>query len=364
MRQIKDHTPPAAPARLPLQITAQAEGRRAGGDIGAAQPVALHGGCSPSVTPTAPGTKLEHPRIPAGLWVAKPGWEASWGSLGPPSPAPRAGDGVPAPREAATGQGAPGARRRPRAAFTRAWRHRRGRGKDRERTYRKDFMSKPRLRICPTTWSQLPGLERLRPPAVRCLEPAAMPWRPWPPREPRGLPAAEEPLWAWRWPRLWLVVGWLWLPRWCWLRGCCRLCWRMSVRGLWHLGSPAEVGIYSRVVAVDKVESSKLRERKGRGEERKEKKVKGQNWRKEKKRVREKMPQRRERSGRGQRLQRAVPLPPGRGTASPAAPGSRAAAISPAAPLLPPGCRRRGAGCPPAAAAPSQPAGRPTSSAS
>lgn len=188
-----------------------------------------------------------------------------------------------------------------------------GRGEARERTYRKDFMSKPRLRICPTTWSQLPGLERL----VRCLEPAAMPWRAWPPREPRGLPAPpEELLWAWRWPRLWLVVGWLWLLRWCWLRGCCRLCWRMSVRGLWHLGSPAEVGIYSRVVAVDRVESSKLRERKGRGEERKEKKVKGQNWRKEKKRVSEKMPQCRERSGRGQRLQPAVALPPGRGTAS------------------------------------------------
>lgn len=90
----------------------------------------------------------------------------------------------------------------------------------------------------------------------------------------------------------------------------------MSVRGLWHLGSPAEVGIYSRVVAVDRVESSKLRERKGRGEERKEKKVKGQNWRKEKKRVSEKMPQCREHSGRGQRLQPAVSLPPGCSTAS------------------------------------------------
>lgn len=102
----------------------------------------------------------------------------------------------------------------------------------------------------------------------------------------------------------------------------------MSVRGLWHLGSPAEVGIYSRVVAVDKVESSKLRERKGRGEERKEKKVKGENWRKEKKRVREKMPQRRERSGKGQRVQRPVPLPLGPALLSPPTRGSRVAAIS------------------------------------
>lgn len=45
------------------------------------------------------------------------------------------------------------------------------------RTYRKDFMSKPRFRICPTTWSQLPGLERLRPPAARYLEPAEVPCR-------------------------------------------------------------------------------------------------------------------------------------------------------------------------------------------
>lgn len=47
-------------------------------------------------------------------------------------------------------------------------------------TYRKDFMSKPRFRICPTTWSQLPGLERLRPPAARYLEPAEAPCRAWP----------------------------------------------------------------------------------------------------------------------------------------------------------------------------------------
>lgn len=47
-------------------------------------------------------------------------------------------------------------------------------------TYRKDFMSKPRFRICPTTWSQLPGLERLRPPAGRYLEPAEEPCRAWP----------------------------------------------------------------------------------------------------------------------------------------------------------------------------------------
>lgn len=47
-------------------------------------------------------------------------------------------------------------------------------------TYRKDFMSKPRFRICPTTWSQLPGLERLRPPAARYLEPAEVPCRAWP----------------------------------------------------------------------------------------------------------------------------------------------------------------------------------------
>lgn len=63
------------------------------------------------------------------------------------------------------------------------------------------------------------------------------------------------------------------------------------MRGRWHFGSPAEVGIYSRVVAVDKVESSKLREVKGEGKEKKEKKVKGQNWRKEKQRVKEMMPQ-------------------------------------------------------------------------
>lgn len=232
--------------------------------------------------------------------------------------------------------------------------------KERAQTYKKDFMSKPRLRICPTTWSQLPGLERLRPPAIRCLEPAAMPCRPGAPREPRGLPApVEEPLWAWRCPKLWLVVGWLWLAR--WLRGCWRLCWRMSVRGLWHLGSPAEVGIYSRVVAVDKVESSKLRERKGRGEERKEKKVKGENWRKEKKRVREKMPQRRERSGKGQRVQRPVPLPLGPALVSPPTRGSRVAAISPGGAAQAAGDSAP-AGCPPAPAAqpvPSQHAGCP-----
>lgn len=52
-----------------------------------------------------------------------------------------------------------------------------GAGPLKGRTYRKDFMSKPRFRICPTTWSQLPGLERLRPPAARYLEPAEVPCR-------------------------------------------------------------------------------------------------------------------------------------------------------------------------------------------
>lgn len=42
---------------------------------------------------------------------------------------------------------------------------------------------------------------------------------------------------------------------------------------------------------MDKVESSKLRKVKGMRKEKKEKKVKGQNWRKEKQRVREMMPQ-------------------------------------------------------------------------
>lgn len=42
---------------------------------------------------------------------------------------------------------------------------------------------------------------------------------------------------------------------------------------------------------MDMVESSKLREVMDEGKEKKEKKVKGQNWRKEKQRVREKMPQ-------------------------------------------------------------------------
>lgn len=78
---------------------------------------------------------------------------------------------------------------------------------------------------------------------------------------------------------------------WCWLSGCWRLCWRIRVRGRWHFGSPAEVGIYSRVVAVDRVESSKLREVTDEEKEKKEKRVKGQNWRKEKQSVREKMPQ-------------------------------------------------------------------------
>lgn len=63
------------------------------------------------------------------------------------------------------------------------------------------------------------------------------------------------------------------------------------MRGRWHFGSPAEVGIYSRVVAVDMVESSKLTEVEGKEKEKKEKKVKGQNWRKEKQSVKEKMPQ-------------------------------------------------------------------------
>lgn len=87
-----------------------------------------------------------------------------------------------------------------------------------------------------------------------------------------------EAVWACSWPRLWLVVGWLGCrPRWCWLSGCCRLCCRIRVRGRWHFGSPVELGIDSRVVAVDRVESSKLGA--GGGEERKEKQVKGSQWR-------------------------------------------------------------------------------------
>lgn len=162
-------------------------------------------------------------------------------------------------------------------------------------TYRKDFMSKPRFRICPTTWSQLPGLERLRPPAARYLEPAEAPCRAWTRPEARGLGPGAEAMWACSWPRLWLVVGWLGCrPRWCWLSGCCRLCCRIRVRGRWHFGSPAELGIDSRVVAVDRVESSKLGA--GEGEERKEKQVKGSQWRRKKPRVRTRRPQCRARS--------------------------------------------------------------------
>lgn len=164
----------------------------------------------------------------------------------------------------------------------RCGRKRLGRGSEGRRlrggTYRKDFMSKPRVRICPTTWSQLPGLERLRPAAARYLEPAEAPCRAWPRPEARGLGPGTEAAWACSWPRLWLVVGWLGCrPRWCWLSGCCRLCCRIRVRGRWHFGSPVELGIDSRVVVVDRVESSKLGV--GGGEERKEKQVKGSQWR-------------------------------------------------------------------------------------
>lgn len=156
-------------------------------------------------------------------------------------------------------------------------------------TYRKDFMSKPRVRICPTTWSQLPGLERLRPAAARYLEPAEAPCRAWPRPEARGLGPGTEAAWACSWPRLWLVVGWLGCrPRWCWLSGCCRLCCRIRVRGRWHFGSPVELGIDSRVVVVDRVESSKLGV--GGGEERKEKQVKGSQWRRKKPRARARRP--------------------------------------------------------------------------
>lgn len=137
------------------------------------------------------------------------------------------------------------------------------------RTYRKDFMSKPRFRICPTTWSQLPGLERLRPPAARYLEPAEAACRAGPRPWARGLVLGTAAAWACSWPRLWLVVGWPGCrPRWCWLRGCCKLCCRVRVRGRWHLGSPVELGIDSRVVAVDRVESSKLGVDGGRRERR------------------------------------------------------------------------------------------------
>lgn len=93
-------------------------------------------------------------------------------------------------------------------------------------------MSKPRFRICPTTWSQLPGLERLRPPpAGRYLEPAEVTGRVWPrPEEARGLGLGAAAAWACSWPRLWLVVGWQGgRARWCWLSGCCRLCCRIRV---------------------------------------------------------------------------------------------------------------------------------------
>ena len=83
-----------------------------------------------------------------------------------------------------------------------------GAGPLKQDTYRKDFMSKPRFRICPTTWSQLPGLERLRPPAGRYLEPAEEPCRAWPRPWARGLGPGTEAVWACSWPRLWLVVGW------------------------------------------------------------------------------------------------------------------------------------------------------------
>lgn len=153
------------------------------------------------------------------------------------------------------------------------------------RTYRKDFMSKPRFRICPTTWSQLPGLERLRPPAARYLELAEVACRAGPRPWVRGLAPGAAATWACSWPRLWLVVGWLGCrPRWCWLRGCCRLCCRVRVRGRWHLGSPVELGIDSRVVAVDRVESSKLGV--DGGEERKEKRLKGSERRRKKPRAR------------------------------------------------------------------------------
>lgn len=62
----------------------------------------------------------------------------------------------------------------------RGWVRGLGAGRLKGGTYRKDFMSKPRFRICPTTWSQLPGLERLRPAAARYLEPAEAPCRAWP----------------------------------------------------------------------------------------------------------------------------------------------------------------------------------------
>lgn len=172
----------------------------------------------------------------------------------------------------------------------RGWVREVGAGPLKQGTYRKDFMSKPRFRICPTTWSQLPGLDRLRPPAGRYLEPAEEPCRAWPRPWARGLGPGTEAAWACSWPRLWLVVGWLGCrPRWCWLSGCCRLCCRVRVRGRWHFGSPVELGIDSRVVAVDRVESSKLGA--GGGEERKEKQVKGSQWRRKTPRARTRRPQ-------------------------------------------------------------------------